>query len=312
MKQNIIYSHLMREEDGSFSFSYGPFVLYSALQPIFSQDKDGILELQAFEGLVRPTRNGEPVRPAQFFPLVAPQDFAMIDSRCRTLHIANVAQLGREKSRLFVNFHPRVFLTAEAIRDEVIQIRLAAEESGMDPDRIVCEIAQKENDSADMLYRFVRELHKHGFRIAIGDYGAGESDISRVKVMKPEYVKFESSWVKSFMENSAGAALLRVMVRQFHDDGILVIFEGLEEIWQVDLCQDLGVTLMQGYALSQPEIAPTTFNERFPERDYLPRRPFRAGNDTASMVMDSSMARASAGGSRSGGQRHSAFGKRGL
>jgi len=88
-----------------------------------------------------------------------------------------------------------------------------------------------------------------------------------VKLVKPDYVKFEASWVRDFMSNSAGAALLRVIVRQFMDDGIEPVFEALEENWQVELCGDLGVNLMQGYALARPELAPTTFDERFPELD---------------------------------------------
>lgn len=301
------FTHLMRETDGSFSFTYGPFILYTALQPIFSQDDDGLLDIQAFEGLVRPTRNSEPVRPAQFFPVVAPQDFPMIDSRCRTLHIANTGLLHRSAAKLFVNFHPRIFVTNEAIAEEVEQILSATKEAGMTPDRIVCEITQRENDSADMLYRFVRELHSHGFKIAIDDYGAGESDINRIKVMKPDYVKFEASWVKSFMENSAGSALLRLMVNQFRDDGIEVIFEGLEEIWQVDLCRELGVNLMQGYALSQPELAPTSFNERFPERGQTVR-PVVQRPVAAPVAQVQSYAAPAV---RFGGARPAAFGKRG-
>lgn len=311
MTKSNIFNYLTEEEDGSYSFTYGPFVLYSALQPIFSRDDKDILEIQAFEGLVRPTRSGEPVRPAQFFPVVSAQDFPMIDSRCRTLHIANTGLLHRSRAKLFVNFHPRIFVTNDAITEEVMQILAATAEAGLTPDRIVCEITQRENDSADMLYRFVRELHGHGFKIAIGDYGAGDSDINRIKVMKPDYVKFEASWVKSFMENSAGAALLRVMVSQFHEDGILVIFEGLEELWQVDLCQDLGVTLMQGYALAQPELAPTTFNERFPETgvDVRPDAPTRLASRAAPEV---AMPRHPASPVRFGGLRQSSFGKRGL
>jgi EAL domain-containing protein (putative c-di-GMP-specific phosphodiesterase class I) len=307
MNDTSVFSYLMREAEGSYSFSYGPFVLQTALQPIFSQDRDGLLEIQAFEGLVRPTRNGEMVRPAEFFPLVAAPDFPMIDSRCRTLHIANLGLLHRSKAKLFVNFHPRLFLTNEAILEEVEQILSATGDAGMTPDRIVCEIAQKENDSADMLYRFVRELHSHGFQIAIDDFGAGDSDINRTKVMKPEFVKFEANWVKNFMENSAGAALLRLMVSQFNDEGIVSIFEGLEEMWQVDLCQELGVTLMQGYALSQPELAPTSFNERFPERDTSTPAPRRADPGLTQQPVRHVSAPA-----RFGGVRTTAFGKRGL
>jgi EAL domain-containing protein (putative c-di-GMP-specific phosphodiesterase class I) len=260
-----MFSNLQHQADGSWTAQYGPFVLQSALQPIFSQDQNGYLELQAFEGLIRPSRNGEPVRPAQFFPLVPAHDFAMVDSLCRTLHIFNTGALMRKRAKLFVNFYPGLFVTNTDIRREVERIVLAAHEAGLTNERVVCEITQKENDRADMLSRFVQELRYHGFRIAIDEYGAEERDVARLNLLKPDYVKFEASWVKDFLENSAGSALLRVMVEQFREQGILAIFEGLEDLRQVDLCQNLEVPLLQGYALARPQLAPTTFNEEFPE-----------------------------------------------
>src|ERR1700712_30290 len=104
MAGNSIFSNLNLADDGSWTAAYGPYTLQSALQPIFSQDSEGILEVQAFEGLIRPSRGGEQVRPAQFFPDVAVEDRAMIDSLCRTLHILNTGALKRAKAKLFVNF----------------------------------------------------------------------------------------------------------------------------------------------------------------------------------------------------------------
>lgn len=78
-------------------------------------------------------------------------------------------------------------------------------------------------------------------------------------------MKFEAGWVRDFMQNSAGAALLRVIVSQFREDGIEPVFEGLETGWQVEQCEELGVFLMQGYILAKPELAPTSFDARFPE-----------------------------------------------
>lgn len=265
MAGNSVFSNLRNEDDGSWTASYGPFTLHSALQPIFSQDAEGYLEIQAFEGLIRPTRAGDPVRPAEFFPQVAREDSAMIDSLCRTLHIFNTGAMRRRNARLFVNFHPGLFITNADIRREGELIKLAAREAGMTPDRIVCEITQKEDDSHDMLAQFVGELRQHGFRIAIDEYGADERDADRLKLMRPDFVKFEADWVKDFLENSAGSALLRHMVRTFREQGILTIFEGLEDLRQVDICRTLEVPLLQGYALARPQIAPTTFNEEFPE-----------------------------------------------
>jgi EAL domain-containing protein (putative c-di-GMP-specific phosphodiesterase class I) len=280
MAGNSVFSNLRNEDDGSWTATYGAFTLHSALQPIFSQDHEGYFEIQAFEGLIRPSRGGEWVRPAEFFPQVARQDSAMIDSLCRTLHIFNTGALRRANAKLFVNFHPGLFVTDADIRREVELIKLATREAGMTPDRIVCEITQKENDSADMLAHFVQELRSHGFRIAIDEYGADERDATRLKLLKPDYVKFEADWVKDFLENSAGSALLRHMVKQFLEQGILTIFEGLEDLRQVDICRNLDVPLLQGYALARPQIAPTTFNDEFPETAAIYAQPaLKSGAD---------------------------------
>jgi EAL domain-containing protein (putative c-di-GMP-specific phosphodiesterase class I) len=310
MAGNSVFSNLRTEEDGSWTAVYGAFTLHSALQPIFSQDDEGYLEIQAFEGLIRPSRNGEWVRPAEFFPLVAREDSAMIDSLCRTLHIFNTGALRRTNAKLFVNFHPGLFVTDADIRREVELIKLAAREAGMSPDRIVCEITQKQNDTADMLAHFVAELRQHGFRIAIDEYGADERDSLRLKLMKPDYVKFEADWVKEFLENSAGSALLRVMVNQFKEQGILTIFEGLEDLRQVDLSRNLHVPLVQGYALARPQIAPTTFNEEFPESAAPTPASLKSGADLERYNPDVHLPKAATVSYNPVARRTTAFGKR--
>lgn len=304
-----IFSNLRRDDDDAWVADYGPYTLHSALQPIFSQDDHGALTLQAFEGLIRPARNGEMVRPGEFFSSIEAQDRAKVDSLCRSLHIFNTGALGRRHAKLFVNFYPGLFVTDMAIRREVEIMKLAAIEAGMGPERIACEITQKENDSADMLSRFVEELRRHGFRIAIDEYGAEERDIARLNMLKPDYVKFEADWVKEFLENSAGSALLRVMVSQFREKGILAIFEGLEDLRQVDMCHNLEVPLLQGYALARPELAPTHFNADFPESDQPIRNDIRPKVELERYDPSLHLPRANAP-TFGGGRKTAAFGKR--
>jgi EAL domain-containing protein (putative c-di-GMP-specific phosphodiesterase class I) len=304
-----IFSNLRRDDDDAWVADYGPYTLHSALQPIFSQDRDGVLTLQAFEGLIRPARNGEFVRPGEFFSSISETDRAKVDSLCRSLHIFNTGALNRRHAKLFVNFYPGLFVTDMAIRREVEIIRLAAHEAGLAPERIACEITEKENDSQDMLSRFVEELRRHGFRIAIDEYGAEERDIARLNLLRPDYVKFEADWVKEFLENSAGSALLRVMVNQFREQGVLAIFEGLEDLRQVDMCQNLDVPLLQGYALARPELAPTHFNADFPESSQPQPTNLKLGADLEPYDPKAHLPRATVP-SFGAGRKVAAFGKR--
>nr|WP_234936032.1 EAL domain-containing protein [Agrobacterium rubi] len=255
----------MREADGSWSTTYGAFTLKSALQPIFRRLSNGRLDIDSFEGLVRPYQGSDLIPPAQLFRQVHGDDIEAIDSILRTIHILNTGALERSRTRIFVNFHPGLFRTPGKMRQEVERMRLSAHEAGMTPDRIVCEIAEKNASDATLVADFADHMRAMGFRVAIADFGAGDSDIERVKLMRPDYVKFEAAWARQFMRNSAGAALLRHIVKQFAKEHIEPVFEALEDEQEIELCVDLGVALMQGYALARPELAPTTFNERFPE-----------------------------------------------
>jgi predicted signal transduction protein with EAL and GGDEF domain len=50
------------------------------------------------------------------------------------------------------------------------------------------------------------------------------------------------------------------MVATFAEQGIETVFEGIEEGWQLELAERSGATMVQGYALARPEIAPTSFD----------------------------------------------------
>lgn len=284
MQSGSIFDNISKDHDGSYVTTYGEFELRTALQPIFGQDSRGKLELTAFEGLVRASRNGAPFPPGQFFASVSDEDMPLIDSLCRTLHILNMGQLQRRDAKLFVNFHPGLFVTLHDIRNEVDRISVATYEAGLTPDRVVCEIARAEGENPETVALLTNRLRGLGFKIAVDEYGAEDSDAQRLEMLTPNYVKFEASWVLEFMENPTGYALLKMMVEQFKERNISPIFEGLEEISQVDLCQELGVPLMQGYVLARPEIAPTSFNEQYPDTS-LPQQPLPTATAAATRTL---------------------------
>jgi EAL domain-containing protein (putative c-di-GMP-specific phosphodiesterase class I) len=49
------------------------------------------------------------------------------------------------------------------------------------------------------------------------------------------------------------------MVKSFEDQGIRTVFEGIEESWQLELAEKSGASMVQGFVLARPELAPTSF-----------------------------------------------------
>ena len=69
MARSIGLAHIIRQDDGTSAGVWGVFVLKSAFQPIFAFDR-GKVTIAAFEGLIRPFRDGEGLSPTTFFNLI--------------------------------------------------------------------------------------------------------------------------------------------------------------------------------------------------------------------------------------------------
>jgi EAL domain-containing protein (putative c-di-GMP-specific phosphodiesterase class I) len=245
--------HISRQANGTVVGIWGRFLLRSAFQPLFAF-VDGKLKISAYEGLIRPFQSGRPVSPEAFFASISAIDRFRIETLTRTLHVFNArSRIGAEAS-LFLNFDPSVF-TDPMIADRALKdLRLVLHEAGIDPARVVCELTEKKSGSDEAMFGFVEALRTAGFRIAVDDYGADDSDIGRIKDIKPDIVKFDAAWITKLMETDPGAALLAAMVEKFQSMGICTVFEGLEERWQLDLADTCRVDMVQGFILARPEL----------------------------------------------------------
>jgi EAL domain-containing protein (putative c-di-GMP-specific phosphodiesterase class I) len=270
MSERSIFSNLVRQPDGAFSALYGPCLLQSALQPIFAEQADGQLRIAALKGLVRASVNGDPTSPAEFFQGVPEEDRAAVDGLCRSLHILNAGALGRRDAWLVINFHAGLYGDAQAVRQEVEWLRLAAHEAGLPLTRIACEIREHPHDDPDDLMRLAARLHESGFSIAIDNYNGEGRDLERLQRLTPQFVTFDAAWLESLADNSAGLALVRLLVGQLAEKDIRAIVSGIEEPAMIDRCREMGGPLMQGYLLARPELAPTSFNATYPEPDAEP------------------------------------------
>jgi EAL domain-containing protein (putative c-di-GMP-specific phosphodiesterase class I) len=249
--------HLVREDDGAWTATWVPFALKSAFQPIFRFSR-GKLEPAAFEALLRPFRDGELLSPAAFLNDLPTSERQHVETVARSLHLLNAASLP-ESASIFINFDPSVFAETRLADAAVQETRVAVAAAGIAPHRVVCEVTEKETISEDTLFGLVASLKRNGFQIAVDDYGVDASDMNRIHELRPDIVKFDAEWIRRLMGSSAGYALLAAMVSTFREHGIETVFEGIETSEQLELAENAGVDMVQGFGLAQPEIAPAGF-----------------------------------------------------
>ena len=259
MARSVGLAHIIRTNDGTSTGVWGTYVVKSAFQPIFAFDR-GKLSIAAFEGLARPFRDGEASSPGAFFGGIAASDRLHVETLTRTLHLLNAAACLSKDASIFVNFDPSLFIDSAIIETALRDMRLVLHEADIDPRRVVCEVTEQRSASPEALFNFVSALRAYGFRIAVDDYGSDDSDINRIQELRPDIVKFDAKWITWLMESGTGFSLLTDMVSTFADKGIATVFEGIEENWQLDLAEKAGASMVQGFVLARPELAPTSFS----------------------------------------------------
>jgi EAL domain-containing protein (putative c-di-GMP-specific phosphodiesterase class I) len=91
-----------------------------------------------------------------------------------------------------------------------------------------------------------------GVRFAIDDFGVGNSTLSRLDSLKPNYVKIDRD-ILSFDTEMANA-LIRYLLKSQHERGTSVILEGVDihsNLSLSEIVNDIGVVLIQGHGLSK-------------------------------------------------------------
>lgn len=253
MGQSAAIDQLARQPNGSYVGIWGKYLLRSAFQPIFSFGR-GRMDIVAYEGLLRPFEDGRAVSPSEFFASVSALDRFGVETLTRNLHVLNSTMCMDGRTQLFLNFDPSVFVDRAISEAALHDLKLALNRSGIGSGRVVCELTEHKSGSEETFFEFVRTLKSTGFKIALDDYGADESDYGRVQALRPDIVKFDGGWIARLMATPAGAALLKAMVTTFKDLEIQTLFEGLEETWQLDVAHQCGADMVQGFVLAMPEL----------------------------------------------------------
>jgi hypothetical protein len=85
-------AHIVRRDDGTSTGVWGVYTIKSAFQPVFAFS-EGKLAIAAFEGLVRPFRDGAALSPYAFFRGIPPIDRFHVETLMRTLHLLNGTEI---------------------------------------------------------------------------------------------------------------------------------------------------------------------------------------------------------------------------
>jgi EAL domain-containing protein (putative c-di-GMP-specific phosphodiesterase class I) len=127
----------------------------------------------------------------------------------------------------------------------------ALKDSGLEPKRLVLDITEDAFALGDeeMLERLTttREM---GIRLAIDDFGAECSSLSRLARQPADIIKMAKVFADSLEGSSGNSVLARAMMGLARTLGAQVVVEGVERPGQLEKLTSLGCDMWQGWYFS--------------------------------------------------------------
>ena len=193
------------------------------------------------------------VPPDHFIPLLEENGMIVPVSRwalrqalrqVRTLQCA-----GQPALRLAFNLSSRQFRDVELLQD----VTAALDEAGFDPTLLERELTESAlMDNPDASAAVLEALRARGIRVAVDDFGTGYSSLAYLMRFPVRTLKIDRSFVYQMERSKEAATIVRAIASLARSLGLELIGEGVENVGQLALLQEVGCHQVQGFLFSRP------------------------------------------------------------
>ncbi len=220
-------------------------------QPIMSAKGRRI---EAVEVLSRIQLDGEEIMGAAEFVEIAEKmgvihklDYLVMEKALQEIHAQGFPGL------VFINLSPRALVLSEFIPE----VRRIVTASGIEPERIVFEITERDTvKNISLLEKFVNELKLEGYQLAIDDFGSGFSSFHYLKRFPIDFLKIEGDFIVNMLSDGKDRAFVHSIASLAQELGIRTVAEFVENPEVLEQVVAAGIDFAQGYYIGRPSQAP--------------------------------------------------------
>ncbi|QMV41799.1 EAL domain-containing protein [Cohnella cholangitidis] len=132
-------------------------------------------------------------------------------------------------------------------------VRRVLKDTGIEPYNLCLEITEHTAvQNMEHSIRMLGELVKIGVKIAIDDFGIGQSSLLWLKKLPVHIVKIDPSFILNMIEDSDDDAIAKAVIEMSHSLGLSVTAEGVETEGQLQRLQQLQCDRIQGFFTGRP------------------------------------------------------------
>lgn len=218
-------------------------------QPQYDALTNKMRGAEALARWVKP--DGTVLLPGAFIPQleatehICTLDWYMLHEACAFLR----SQPENKRRRIAVNFSRRHFTDPRFVDT----LCATVDGYGLEHKWISVEITESAAVSlGPYVVRWVKEVQKAGFRVAMDDFGSGLSSLTFLKDVPVDVLKLDRSLLSSNCESERERVLLESILAFAHRLNMTTVAEGVETEEQLSFLRTSGCQHIQGFLMAKP------------------------------------------------------------
>ena len=162
----------------------------------------------------------------------------------------------RAQGKLFLNLSGSALIHYWTLWGDEMPLRLL-KDCALEPTSIIVELTEQDPLSEHMaaLGGAFACLRDYGMRIALDDYGVGNSNLQLWAEMQPDLVKIDRYFFRGIGQDDRKQNMVRAILKVAQHLGTAIVAEGIETAEDLAVVRELDIRYAQGWLLGRPEEA---------------------------------------------------------
>jgi EAL domain-containing protein (putative c-di-GMP-specific phosphodiesterase class I) len=107
-------------------------------------------------------------------------------------------------------------------------------------------------DETERVLPALARLRELGVRLSVDDFGTGASSLAYLRRLPVQEVKVDQNFVQGMAVDSGDRAIVRAVIGLAREFGLTVVAEGVESELTLELLEEMGCAIGQGFLFSRP------------------------------------------------------------
>jgi diguanylate cyclase (GGDEF)-like protein len=222
-------------------------------QPIYSTKNDRFTTAEAllrFSDIeLGPISLGELIPIAEETGMIVEIGLLVLDKVCK--YIQELNELGIEFDAISINLSA-VQLKSEGFIAKILEI---INSNHIHPDKLRMEITESVFiENAEFINDMMLQLNEHGIKFYMDDFGTGYSNMASIINLPFEFIKIDKSILYESIISKKCFSVLTGFCRTFSEVGMKIVIEGVENVQQKKIAEEVKADYIQGFLFARPLI----------------------------------------------------------